>query len=129
MTEAATSVVAEGAGVAGAAEKPKARLPRKTIQVTYPNGDTNSFDSIKAASDATGHSSSLLLRLAATGEADENGDKYTLVDYVTKVRNNVSIGLDDDELKFITDAAAKAGKKVGPFASSIVKGWIAERAA
>lgn len=64
----------------------KAKFARKSVQITYPNGDTNVFSSFKAAADATGHSNAVLLRLAATGEADENGDTYKLIDFVPKTK-------------------------------------------
>lgn len=89
----------------------KKSLPRKSVRVTYPNGDTNIFDTMKAASEETGHSNNLLTRLAATGEADENGDKYALVDYVSKKKRSHTIPFSDSLWAKIEEAAKEVGDK------------------
>jgi hypothetical protein len=91
------------------AEKPK--LPRKSVQITYSNGDTNIFDSLKSASEETGHSTGLITRLAATGEADGNGDKFALVDYVSKKKRGHSIPFSDSLWTKIEEAATAYGAK------------------
>lgn len=99
----------------------KFRLPRKAIRVTYPDCTLGTFDSVKAASDATGHSHGLLMRLAATGEADVNGDTYALVDYVPKKTKAVSVAFEEEWYADLITAAETVGKKPGEYIRGVVQ--------
>ena len=102
----------------------KFKLPRKTIQVTYREGGVATFDSVKVAVEETGHSSSKLMRFAATGEADVNGDKYALVDHVPARRNTVACSFDDVTYELLRLSAEKAGKKVAVYARDMLKNYV-----
>jgi hypothetical protein len=104
---------------------PKSKLPRKTVQVTYASGASTTFDSIKVATEETGHSPSKLMRYAATGEADENGDTYQLVDYVPKKGVSNSFTLSDAFQAKLIAAAVKADKKVPVYIREIVEQHLA----
>lgn len=99
----------------------KFKLPRKAIRVIYKDGTEGTFDSIKSASDVTGHSHGLLMRLAATGEADAVGDKYALIDYVPKTKKSVSVAFDEERYGDLVAAADKNGKKASAYIRDLVE--------
>jgi hypothetical protein len=99
----------------------KFKLPRKAIRVTYAHGADGTFDSIKAASEETGHSHSMLMRLAATGEADANGDKYALIDYVPKAKKSVNVSFDEDWYADLVAACERRGQKPSDFIRGAVQ--------
>ena len=99
----------------------KFKLPRKAVQITYREGEVGIFDSVKAAADASGLGSGVITRLAATGEADGNGDTYKLVDYVPRRGTVVSVSFDDKTYAELTAAALAAKKKVGVYVRDIIE--------
>jgi hypothetical protein len=108
-----------------ASAKPK--LTRKAIKATQSDGVVTTYDSIKAASIVIGHTHSLLMRMAATGEADQNGTKYALVDYVPKAVHKLAAAFSEETWAVIEAAALSVGLQPGPFVVNIVEGYFEER--